>query len=542
MRLFRRIRVAGACGLLLAAADLGALPARAGGPDPGPDFNGDGYADLAVGVPLEDVSGSNDAGGVEVIYGSVNGLNGDFPIDDQFWTQSTPGVQGTAEPGDRFGAAMAAGDFDGDGFDDLAIGVPYEDLPTGSSNVADGGIVQVLYGSSVGLTAGGDLLLSQDYPGIAGVVESGDAFGFALEAAQLGNGNEDDLVIGSPYEGIESRSDAGAVNIVYGSPTGLNATGNRVWTQDTAGIADTAQTGDHFGWSLSAADFGDRGGSGIDLAIGVPDEDLGSVANAGAVTVIYNTSAGLDAHGSQQWTQNDAGIVGDRRQDDRFGFALSAANFGKSSEADLAIGSPYEDLDGHDEGSVIVIYGTWNGLASLASQTWHQDSLGIEGDAEGGDLFGYSLAAADFGNGFAADLAIGVPGETKEQFGFDDQGTGAVNVLYGAAAGLRAQSQQFWWQASSGIEGETESWDRFGSALAAADFGNGLSADLAIGVPGEGNEGDGDTHAGAVNVIYHRSGTNLGLAAANDQFWWQASDTLGDSAEDEDRFGSTLAN
>jgi hypothetical protein len=63
-----------------------------------------------------------------VIYGGRGGLR---EHNDQQFTQATPGVDDIPEQGDRFGAALAAGDLDADGFADLAIGVPGEGLPTG---------------------------------------------------------------------------------------------------------------------------------------------------------------------------------------------------------------------------------------------------------------------------------------------------------------------------------------------------------------------------------------------------------------------------
>jgi hypothetical protein len=85
------------------------------------DFNGDGFDDLAVGAPLENVSGINAAGAVSIIYGSRRGLSASG---NQFWHENVSGVDGAAANDDRFGIALAAGDFNGDGFDDLAIGVP----------------------------------------------------------------------------------------------------------------------------------------------------------------------------------------------------------------------------------------------------------------------------------------------------------------------------------------------------------------------------------------------------------------------------------
>ena len=54
-----------------------------------------------------------------------------------------------AEAGDQFGSALAVGDFEGDGFDDLAVGVPGEDV----GPIPDAGAVDVLPGFETGLDA-----------------------------------------------------------------------------------------------------------------------------------------------------------------------------------------------------------------------------------------------------------------------------------------------------------------------------------------------------------------------------------------------------
>ena len=84
------------------------------------DFGGGGFVDLAVGG-AEDVGAAEDAGAINVLPGSAGGLTG---TGSQLFTQDSPGVPGVAEPGGGFGTvAMAAGDFDGDGFAELAAGV-----------------------------------------------------------------------------------------------------------------------------------------------------------------------------------------------------------------------------------------------------------------------------------------------------------------------------------------------------------------------------------------------------------------------------------
>ena len=138
------------------------------------DFNGDGYADLAIGVPGEDIvnNSEDDGGAVNVIYGSANGL---IAAGNQLWDQGSTSIAGAPEAGDRFGRALTAGDYNGDGYADLAIGVPFEDIDNNSED--DGGAVNVIYGSSNGLTAAGNQIWDQGTPSVLGAAEAGDVFG-----------------------------------------------------------------------------------------------------------------------------------------------------------------------------------------------------------------------------------------------------------------------------------------------------------------------------------------------------------------------------
>jgi FG-GAP repeat len=163
-------------GALAARAPTATRPA-AGGVAARGDFDGDGFGDLAVGVPGEDVGGTLDAGALNVLYGSAGGLAG---TGAQLLWQGH-GAPDAAGADDLFGVALAAGDFDGDGFDDLAVGVLSEDL--GAKR--DAGAVDVLRGSPSGLVAAGARQWSQDSPGVPGLAEAGDAFGSSLAAGDF---------------------------------------------------------------------------------------------------------------------------------------------------------------------------------------------------------------------------------------------------------------------------------------------------------------------------------------------------------------------
>jgi FG-GAP repeat len=536
-----------AAGLLLLAAAVPASSPQAAGSATGvgPDFNGDGLADLAVGVPHEGVNGIESTGAVEVIYGSSTGLNGDAPIDDQFWNKANIEAS-TVIPKryDDFGFSLASGDFDGDGFDELAIGVPLEDVVTSTGELKNAGAVYVLDGSPTGLGASASVW-TQSSSRIFDFAEKDDQFGTSLAAGDFGWGPEDDLAIGVPAEDLGSIGDAGAVNVIYGSSSGLNSRGNEFWSQSSEGVPDRAERYDSFGQELLAADLGRT--EEDDLVVGVVNESFSGAAFAGAVNVIYGfPNHGLSGRGAQFLSANSRGVPGIAHYYDHFGSALAAGDFGRSDDTDLAIGAPDENKGKRFAGAVYVLYGSSTRIRTANAQIWSQGSAGVEGDPEEYDSFGSALAAADFGKGPRADLAVGVPGEDEEGHWWEaTPGAGAVNVLYGRSSGLSGTGSDWWWQDSSGfngaVEGSNNAYQWFGDALAAADFGKGPGADLAVGVPGE----DGGPRLfpepygiGGVNVLYS---DERGLRASDDQFWSQASDSLHDSAEALDEFGAALA-
>jgi len=467
------------------------------------DFDNDGFDDLAIGVAFEAIGSLCCAGAVDVTYGSTNGLT---QTGAQLWSQDSAGIIFQANEGDQFGRALATGDFDNDGFDDLAIGVPNED-----AFAQDTGVVQIIYGSSTGLSATGSQAFGQTSPGIEGDPEAGDRFGSALTAGDIDGDGFDDLAIGVPDESIGGVSKVGATNVIYGTSSGLNATGDQLWHQGLDDVLDDSETGDRFGFALAAADYD---GDGFDdLAIGVPFEGLSGGSQAGAVNVLYGSSSGLTGSGDQFWNQDVRG--GRSTGGDRYGLSLAAANFGKSSHADLAIGIPeYDPFAASSAGGVNVVYGSPTGLTVGGNQVWFQRSDGIEGDGEIGDRFGAALAAANFGNSSHADLAIGVPSDSLA--GVDD--VGMVNVIFGSSTGLAAAGDELWHQNITGIGDSAERFDNLGAALAAGNFGKSVQADLAIGVPLEDFGTPNRQDAGLVNVIY---GASDGLSNSGDQVWTQ---------------------
>jgi hypothetical protein len=384
------------------------------------DFDNDGFADLAAGARFRTVGGEQAAGSVGVLYGSGTGLT---TAGGQLFTQ----VGGAEEESDQFGAALAAGDFDNDGFADLAAGASGENV--GARPGA--GAVSILYGSASGLTAGGGQLFTQ----VGGAVESGDQFAAALTAGDFDNDGFADLAAGAPGENVGGVPSAGAVSVLYGSGGGLTIAGGRLFTQ----VGGAVEGGDVFGSALATGDFNQNGFA--DLAVGAPFEDVGGAELAGAVSVLYGSGGGLSTAGGRLFTQ----VAGAVEDFDLFGSAVAGGDLNDDGFDDLIAGAPWERVGSVAlAGTVSVIRGSASGLTTAGGQRINQ----VGGTVEVDDQFGAEVGTGDFDNDGITDLAVGAPAE--------DIGNSTFN------AGAMSAGGQLFTQNSPGVPGTAEDFDSFG--------------------------------------------------------------------------------
>jgi hypothetical protein len=363
------------------------------------DFNGDNIGDLAV-----EISTSKSTTGISAVlllFGTPFGLseaNAEvLTVDDAFSPNNGILTRGCPDDLDHVCAnsrghiALAAADFNGDGKHELIIGAP------GCNQLnSDGSVIDSLVGC-VAIVPGGSPFPNRTF-GWGVIFGNHESFGAALAVGDFDGDGRKDLAIGAPATLVNT----GIVEIVPKVPGGgiqtrIDTSGAVVFGQNSPGIGGT-QNNSSFGAALAANDFN---GDGIsDLAIGVPMETIGGVAMSGQVNVIYGVSGvGLStaASANHPATQTFMGASGSG-----FGTVLSAWNFGKGPEADLAVGVPFFNVPIFrvinlqiqvvgtisGAGGVSVFYGsTPGGLTTAGSQGWTQNS-GLNDSAQAGNHFG----------------------------------------------------------------------------------------------------------------------------------------------------------
>ena len=249
-----------------------------------------------------------------------------------------------------------------------------------------------------------------------------------------------------------------------GSAGGLTAAGGRLFTQ----VGGAVETGDGFGSALAAGDIDED--NFADLGVGAPGENVGGVAAAGAVSALYGSGGGLGTAGGQLFTQ----VGGAVEDGDFFGATLATGDFNSDGAADLAVGAPFEDV-GPDKlaGAVSVLYSSGGALSTAGGRLFTQ----VAGSVEDFDLFGLSLAAADFDDDGFADLIAGAPWEAVGSRGL----AGAVSIIPGSGGGLTTAGGQLFTQVGGAIEID----DQFGAEVGTGDFDNDGIADLAVSAPAE---------------------------------------------------------
>ncbi|WP_197094169.1 FG-GAP-like repeat-containing protein [Nonomuraea sp. SBT364] len=367
------------------------------------DFNKDGYADLAVGSPGEAVGSAANAGAIAVFPGGAGGLSS-----GKWFDQATGG--GGNEAGDNFGTALAAGDMNGDGYADLAIGVPGE-IPY--QETAKGGTIYVFKGSATGVTGG--WAAKQEDAG--GSTEAGDRFGASLAAGNVTGSGHADLIVGAPAEAPGADpAGSGGIYVIPGAAAG-KAAGFGL-TQEGNGGGNEA--GDNFGAALAVGNF-DKDGY-ADLAVGIPGEVLGADVKSGSVAILPGASVKL---GAAFWLQ-ESGAAEQAASGDRFGAALTTGDADRDGHADLVIGAPGKAYGAAGAGAAFLFRGGPRQANATVSVTTGRRITQIDaGDVnEAGDNFGSAAALADFNGDGKGEAAVGAAG--GRQAGQPASGTAVV--------------------------------------------------------------------------------------------------------------------
>jgi hypothetical protein len=391
---------------------------------------------------------------------------------------------GTNDTRDRYGTAMVIADFNGDGYDDLAIGAPNEDLTTD-----DEGMVYVYRGTSRGLVFWQQI----SHATCAATPVGGEKFGAALVAGRFDEDELLDLAIGAPSEMVGGVR-AGAVFVLRGTPRGLEPL--RTITE-TSPTMFTAQASDQFGAALAAADLIQAARDA--LIIGAPgDRDPSGATTTGAVYAYYFSKDGL---GISPGTRV-GGTTGSR-----LGSAFAVGRMDAGLRFDVAVGAPGFQIN---TGRVVFMTGqnvstgtplaTWVGL--LAEKTT------LDGTASG-TRFGETVAFGNIGalDPLVMDLVVGSPsfssarGRVQVFDLFSDFTTAPpINILHSGA-----------------LPGS-----RLGAALAIGNIDNSAGTplpDLVIGEPGSnGSRGSIAIVRGNTLALSHVGQSGLGDDTAGDEF------------------------
>ncbi|MCK6534259.1 MAG: VCBS repeat-containing protein [Polyangiaceae bacterium] len=371
------------------------------------------------------------------------------------------------EFGDRFGAAIGWGKFDGDaGRDGVAFGAP------GKTLAVPGGVgkpdIQIPLAGVVSYVkfapgpTGFDLVRKNfDVKTFGGAPQSSDSFGRQMAAGDFDGDGFDDLAIA----GRDS------VYVVHGK-TGIGLDpGNKKVTLPMTALGMTGAGA--LPTAVTAGDFNCDGYE--DLAIGLATATVGTTLFAGVVQVAYGSASGLEVPtaGTQpkRWQRIDQSIPGignGPNQLDAFGGKLAAGNF----NGDSSYGRPCIDLAAKSneggvigKGAVTIISGSSGGLTPTGSQFIQEGTVlggvAVAGSAGPFDAFGGSLAITSADDDGFDDLIVGAWNE--------DTGRGAAHVLRGSATGVTAVGQAFWRQGDGKIPGPAETCGAPGNPLANGD-------------------------------------------------------------------------
>lgn len=294
-----------------------------------------GFSTIVAGAPFRDVGSAIDAGAI-VAYHYSRGL---VVTGTSVITQNTPNIAGTAEGGDVFGLGLASWG------KTIVVGTPHEDVGTARDA---GNVTLITPGGSWGTWYGKGI--DQNTSGVPDTAQSYDVFGWSV--AIVGSR----LVVGAPGESIGGVSHTGLVHQFTWNESTRSLISRPAFHQNSSYVPGSNEVGDYFGWAVAIVRGGLNPGKTA-IAVGAPFEDVGSVPDAGAVTLVQSNSYGTLSAG-KSFSQGAGVLGGTAEAEDYFGLTLAAPRGDEASSTTpdaLVAGAPGEDLAvGLDAGQIFL--------------------------------------------------------------------------------------------------------------------------------------------------------------------------------------------
>jgi len=380
------------------------------------DINGDGIDDLIVGANIADPSGLVFAGQAYVVYGT-GGRQENIDLAALTPAQGFK-ISGSAALDFAGEEVSAAGDVNGDGVDDVIVGVPGAGT-TGESFV--------IYGKAGGLA---DLELSALTPAqgfkISGATEGSVSGGSVSSAGDVNGDGLDDLIIGDVYAAPFSRNYAGQSYVVYGKAGGPGDIDLETLTKDQ-------------GFAISGAEVEERSGRMVSSAGDLNADGLDDVVIAVAITgtsdsaayVVYGKAEGSNDIDLATLTEEQGFKIIGPYQDDNAGNSASAAgDINGDGIDDLVFGGQFSNVG--PSGPCVVIYGQEGGPGDIDVTTMTPDQ-GFRIFGFGFSETGQSVSGAGDVNGDGVDDVI-IGAHIADSAGRED--SGQSYVVYGKVGGL----------------------------------------------------------------------------------------------------------